>query len=170
MTTDPALPPSDVVDVRSIAGDVGRITRRAQYTPTTIPSLAIGGTPRDSGYQSTSSTSYVEMFRADCYVSAPYLAYDIQTSDAYAGTPPASVEFEITATTPYNASLPASTTLVTSGGAVGEYAATVDLRTLISPLVIGEYLSLRVTVKMTGGTGDGAGIRMVAPMALRAVG
>lgn len=165
---DPALPVSDVADTRALTGAVGTLGRRLQFTPAVIPFAVIGGTPRPSGFQSVDSTTYVEVVRSDCWVTAPLLDYDIQVTDAYGSA--TSIDWKIEAQFPLSATL-STATLATGTGVTGtQFSAVINLFDLTSELAFSEYLSARLSVKRTGGAGEGAGIRMVKPWLLRAAG
>lgn len=167
---DPALPPSDVADTNDTNRKLNTLARSQQLIPVVIPFAVIGGTPRADGYHSVDSTTYVEMVRSDCYATNRYLNYDLQVTGAYGGAP-TSIDWQIVATFPFNPDFPATTTLATGSGVSGtQFSGSVDLFTTVNRLVLSEYLSLRLSVKRTGGSGEAAGIRLVAPMVLRSVG
>ena len=172
MYSDPVLPPSDVVDQRNHTNRLDLITRRPPMTPTVLPFAVIGGTPRANGYQSVDSTTYVEITRTDCYITTRYLLYDLQISDAYRSTAVTSIEWQIIAYWSFNSGIP-TTTLASGSGLNDQFSGSVDLFDSIvlglGQQVLTEYSSIRLQIKRTGGTGEGAAVRMVKPWILRSV-
>ena len=168
MRTDPALPPSDVADANAVGGNVSTLSTRSTLVSATIPFAVIGGTPRAQGFQSVDSTTYVEVFRSDVYVTTRYLWYDFQVTSAY-GVAPTSIDWQVEVRWPYNAGLP-TTVLATGAAASGDQVQNVaDLFTLVSRSVYSEVASVRLSVKRTGGSGEAAGVRMIKPWLLRSV-
>jgi hypothetical protein len=162
---DPALPISEVADTAAVTGHLTTITRRLQFTPVVMPYAVIGGTPRPDGYQSVDSTSYYEIFRVDGFLTAPYLDYDIQVADTWGSSTPTSIDWKIEAVF-QSAVVP---TLVSGSGPGGtQFAAIVNVLTLVSEVIYSEFMSLRLSVKRTGGAGEAAAVRMVKPWMVRA--
>lgn len=166
---DPALPPSDTADLRALTGRVETLERRQQMIPQVLPFAVIGGVPQDSGYQSTNSASYTEITRTDFYVTARYLDYDLQMSSIYATTPPTTMEWKVTAFF-RNVAIP-TTILVSGSDSPGEpqHAGFVDLFATagLGQQVLTEFVSLRLAIKRTGGSGQAAAVRMVKPWLIR---
>jgi hypothetical protein len=163
---DPALPISGTAATRALTNQVDTLARRYQFAPVVLPHAVIGGTPRPDGYQSIDSTSYVEMFRADGWLSAPYLLYDLQVTGIH-GTAPTSIDWRIQAVFT-NPELGSPVTITTGTGVSGtQFTATIELFGLVGELALSEYVSFRVAVKRTGGAGEAAGIRLVRPWILQ---
>lgn len=164
MSYTPWLPPSDVADSRGTNTRFSTVERRPQYTQVTIPHAVIGGTPRAEGYQSVDSTTLVEMFRADVFVTAPVLSYDFQVSTAFGvGVTSVNYQIEVKGFGGF-----ADTVVVTGTGAGGDQVSdNVDLTTLVSNDIFTRLASFRLSVSRNGGSGEGAGVRMVTPWILR---
>ena len=165
MSGTPWLPPSDVADSRGSSSRFVVIERRPQYQETTIPFAWIGGTTRDEGFVAGDFTTLTEMFRSDVIVSAPVLQYDFQVGAGY-GVGVTSVNYQIEVRSPTGEF--ATTVLLSGTGASGfQPAGFIDLFAEVSPDIYTRYASFRLSVSRNGGSGDGAGVRMIKPWLLR---
>lgn len=159
------LPPSDVADTRGNNTRVTIIERRPQYQEMVIPFAWIGGTTRDQGFVAGDYTTLTEMFRSDVIITAPILQYDFQVGAGY-GVGVTSVNYQIEASSPTGEF--ATTVLLSGTGASGtQPAGFIDLFATISPDIYTRYASFRLAVSRNGGSGDGAGVRMIKPWLLR---
>lgn len=165
MTNTPWLPPSDVADTRGNNSRFVVVERRPQYQEAVIPFAWVGGTTRDQGFVAGDFTTLTEMFRSDVIVSAPVLQYDFQVGAGY-GVGVTSVNYEIKVY-PENSEF-ATTVLLSGSGASGaQFAGYVDLFATVGPDIYTRYASFRLSVSRNGGSGDGAGVRMIKPWLLR---
>lgn len=164
MSNNPWLPPSDVADTRGNNSRFVVVERRPQYIQATLPHAVIGGTPRANGYQSVDSTTLVEIFRSDAFVSAPVLSYDFQLSTVY-GSAVTSINYQIEVR---GAGLFTDTVVVSGTGTDGQQIiGSVDLFDLISDDIYTRLGSFRLSVSRNGGSGEGAAVRLDVPFLLR---
>lgn len=161
-----ALTPDFIGYVRELERRVKALESRLTQTPSSIPAVPLGAV-RDFGFSSLDVTSYTDVFRADVYVSAPFLDADMQVSTAY-GSGITTVEWQINA---QNLSTGSGFTVVASGGGAHgtQDQVTVDLRTVLGADVLFKRVRFDVEVKRTGGSGDAA-VRLVKPLTLRVSG
>jgi hypothetical protein len=159
------LPPSDVADSRGMTSRVVVVERRPQFTEMVIPFAWIGGTTRDQGFVAGDYTTLTEMFRSDVIITAPVLQYDFQVAAGY-GVGVTSVNYEIKV---YAENSEFTTTVLLSGtGASGDQlAGTINLFSAVGTDIYTRYASFRLSVSRNGGSGDGAGVRMIKPWLLR---
>lgn len=164
MPQTPWLPPSDTADTRSQNTRTGQLERRPQFTQAAIPVAVIGGTPRANGYQSVDSTTLVEIFRCDAFITAPAFSYDFQLATVY-GSGVTSINYQIEVR---GAGHFTDTVVVSGSGTNGQQIlGTVDLFDLISTDIYTRLGSFRLSVSRNGGSGEGAAVRLDAPFLLR---
>lgn len=165
MTNTPWLPPSDVADTRGNNSRFVVVERRPQYQEMVIPFAWIGGVPQFQGFYAGDFTTLTEFFRSDVIVTAPLLQYDFQLSSAF-GVGVTSVNYEIKV---FAENGEFATTVLLSGTGAGgdQISGYVDLFATISPDVYTRYASFRLSFSRNGGSGDGAGGRMIKPWLLR---
>jgi len=161
---DPVLPASLTATENDILERLANLERRFNQIPAALPSVPVFGAVQDNGYWSHSTTTPTTVLRIDGYVMARTLDYDIQTTDTFATGAPTSIEWEIEI---QGFGAFADQTVASGTGAPGQYADLVDLVTLIGEDVLSRFVSFRVKVGHTGGTGDAAAIRLNKPLALR---
>jgi len=165
MTYTPWLPPSDTANARTTDTRTFILERRPQFTEMVIPFAWIGGAAQQAGFVSQDTTTLSEAFRSDVIITAPVLQYDFQVTTAY-GSGVTSVNYELKVFAQDSAF--ATTVLLTGTGNSGDQMqGFVDLFDVISPDVYTRYASFRLSVSRNGGSGDGAGVRMVKPWLLR---
>lgn len=165
MSNTPWLPASDVADARGNNSRFVVVERRPQYVECTIPFAWIGGTTRDQGFVAGDFTALTEMFRSDVIVTAPVLQYDFQVGAGY-GVGVTSVNYEIKVY-PQSSEFTATVLLSGTGSSGDQLAGYIDLFDVISPDIYTRYASFRLSVSRNGGSGDGAGVRMIKPWLLR---
>jgi hypothetical protein len=161
----PWLPPSDTANSRVADNRTFILERRSQFMEMVIPFAWVGGTAQFAGYVAQDTTTLSEAFRSDVIVTAPVLQYDFQLSTAF-GSGVTSVNYEIKVYA--SASEFATTVLLTGTGSSGDQlAGYIDLFSAVGPDIFTRYASFRLSVSRNGGSGDGAGVRMIKPWLLR---
>lgn len=161
---DPAHSPYLGNTLRELERRVTSLEQLRQYRPTAVSVLPTNGTPRDQGFWSEDTTTYLDMFRADVYCTAPVLDYDLQTLMSY-GTSITSIEWRIEVTDLYDA----SSTVVASGSDTvtgTQSSGYVDLFDTIGEQLFNRFIRLDLEIKRTGGSGDAA-VRWTRPPLLR---
>ena len=159
------LPPSDVADSRGMTSRVVVVERRPQYQEAVIPFAWIGGTAQYAGFVSQDTTTLAEAFRSDVIVTAPVLQYDFQVTTVF-GSGVTSVNYEIKIYADDGTFSP--TVLLSGTGADGtQPQGVIDLFSATTNDIYTRYVSIRLSVSRNGGSGDGAGVRMIKPWLLR---
>ena len=161
----PWLPPSDTANARTADGRTFILERRPQFTEMVIPFAWIGGTTRDQGFVAGDYTTLTEMFRSDVIVTAPVLQYDFQVGAGY-GVGVTSVNYEIKVY-PENSEFTTTVLLSGTGASGDQLAGYINLFSAVGPDIYTRYASFRLSVSRNGGSGDGAGVRMIKPWLLR---
>lgn len=165
MSNQPWLPASDVADSRGNNSRFVVVERRPQYQEVVIPFAWVGGQAQQAGFVSQDVTTLSNAFRSDVVITAPVLQYDFQLTTVY-GVGVTSVNYQIEVLSPAGEF---ATTILLSGTGVGgdQPAGYIDLFDAVSPDIYTRYASFRLAVSRNGGSGDGAGVRMVKPWLLR---
>lgn len=160
-STEPTLSPDVLTDVQRIRQRITDLERSPRYSPRVVASVPLG-VRQNSGFETADSTSFVDLFRADVFLTAPILDYDIQLGDF--GTGVTSIEWQI------SAHFDAQVTVVASGTGVGtnQFTGKVDM---LDASVLGiaardQLVRIDVEAKRTGGSGQ-AGLRLLRPLAIR---
>lgn len=161
---DSALPASETAQARTVTDRLDRLERRLNFFPAVLPALPIFGTPEAHGFWSHDQTSVNDVYRVDAYVTAPTLDYDLSTSDAYATVAATTQEVEIEI---LGFGAFADQTIVTVSAAATQHAGLINLVDTIGEDILGRFVSFRVGVGHTGGTGNAAAVRLNKPLTLR---
>ena len=168
---DSTLTPNLIDEITKLRREVDLLKSTNRWRATVMPFVPLGAV-RDFGFTSLDAASYTDLFRCDTLVTAPVLDYDIQTTDVYASSVPTSVDWRITGTVYFTESGGDFATVVLasgSGSGTPQYQGSVDL---LDPSALGPEAMFRLTrfdfeCKRTGGSGDGAALRLVRPPLLR---
>ena len=166
MDPDSALPASDTAAFRGLEQRIQTLERRFNQIPASLPMVPIFGAVQDSGFHTHSLTSMSDMYRVDGYVLSSVLDYDIQVSDAYAGTPPTSIDWQIEVLG-FGAFADTVIASDTSTSPPEQFFGFVDLVSTIGEDIMGRFVSFRLAAKHTGGTGEACGLRLVKPLIFR---
>lgn len=162
MDRDPALAPNLLAVISGLEARIRTLERAPRYFGQSVTAVPLGAV-RDFGYSSIDSTSYTEVFRADVWVTAPTLDYDIQISDAFSTSTPTSIEWRIQVTDEQSTAAVAASG---SGTGADQFSATVDVTDFLGAAILYRPLRIDLEIKRTGGSGDVA-IRQVRPFILR---
>lgn len=159
---DPTLQPDLGAVISALEARIRTLERAPRYYGQVVTAVPLGAV-RDFGFSSIDSTSYTEVFRADAWLTAPVLDYDLQISDAYSTSTPTSIEWRLEVTDEHG-----TATVVASGTGTGtdQFAGTVDLADTIGAQLLYRPIRIDIEIKRTGGTGDAA-IRQVRPFIIR---
>lgn len=175
---DQALTPNLVDEIAALKAEVALLKRAPRWRGQTFPVVPLGAV-RDFGFTSIDSTTFVDLFRADVLLTAPILEYDIQTANRYESTPVTSIEWQITAQayivegtgfkSPVTVASGSSDSGSWDGSGDEQFSDTVELTTsaLLGPEALFRLVRFDFECKRTGGSGDGAALRMVRPPILR---
>ena len=162
---DPALPASDTAELANIRHRITELERRPNQLPIPMPAFPVFGNPEANGFWSHTLTTPTNIYRGDAYVLARTLDYDINVSGAYGSGAPTSIELEIDILG--FGAFPDTTIVTETGAPPQQYAGFVDLVDVIGEDIIGRFVSFRVKVGHTGGTGNAAAGRLNKPLILR---
>lgn len=160
---DPALPPDFIAYVKDLEARITAMERSPRVEAQAFPAVILGAV-RDFGFSTIDTTTYSDLFRADVYLTAPILAYDVQLTHV-SGVVPTSIEWQITLHEYFSG----GTTAVVAGGSgtIGtQFQGRVNLLDFVSVKNMNRLVRFDVEAKRTGGTGD-IGIRLVRPLILR---
>ena len=161
----PWLPPSDTANARTADTRTFILERRTQFITAVLPFAILGGTPRIAGIHTMDSTTLTDAVVMNVLVTAPILHYQFQVFKSF-GVGVTSVNYSVELhDTPGIADtvLLSGSSSVDGDGVTGE----VDLFSTVSQDVFTRLAQIRLQVSYTGGTGEGAGVRMVRPWSLR---
>ena len=168
---DSSLPPDIMDEIRALRTEVELLKRAPRWRGAVLPFVVLGAV-RDFGFTSFDVTEFADFFRCDTVITAPIFDYDIQTTDFYATTTPTSVDWQITATPYFDpGGGDFSPVVIASGTSAGttQFSGTVDLLdpAALGPAAMFRFARFDFECKRTGGSGDGAALRLVRPPLLR---
>ena len=165
---EPALPPSDVAYLRELEARIRLLERRQPVLSFPLPVVAIFGNPEIQGFYSHSQTAVSDVWRVDGYVTAPILDYDLSTSDAFATTNPTTLTLEIELRS-YDGSFSNTVILSDTSAPDTQVAGYVNLldATPLDEDIMGRFVSFRIGIGRSGGSGDAAAVRLNKPFLLR---
>jgi len=175
---DKALQPNLMDEIRTLRKELDLLKRVPRWYEQAFPTVPLGAV-RDFGFTSLDSTSFVDLFRADVLATAPLLDYDIQTTTRYESTAVTSIEWQITGTVYFiDGDTPVTTAVLASGDSDSgtwdgsgdeQFQGSVDITdsSLLGPGAMFRLIRFDFEAKRTGGSGDGAALRMVRPPILR---
>lgn len=172
----PIHDPDLVTEVLALRKEVELLKRAPRWRGAVLPAVPLQAV-RDFGFTSLDTTSYADFFRADVLLTAPILDYDIQTWNFWESSAVTSIEWRITAGAYFDDGSPFSTVTVASGsssaatwsGGAEQFSAQVDVTSasLLGPAALFRLVRFDFECKRTGGSGDGAALRLVRPPILR---
>jgi hypothetical protein len=170
----PIYDPSLVGEIQSLREEIELLKAAPRWRTVTFPAVPLGN-PENQGFNTIDTTTYEDFFRADVLLTAPILNYDIQVSNAWETTAVTSIEWRIQAGAYFTDGSPFSFVTVDSGQwlaaapAITQFSDFVDLTdpSLLGPAALFRLVRIDFEAKRTGGSGPGAGLRLVRPPILR---
>jgi len=178
--SDNALTPSILNELRALRHEVALLKRTPRWRSQAFPTVPLG-VVQDFGFTSFNTTSFLDFFRADVNLTAPILQYDIQVTNTYETTAVTSIEWQISAQGYFDTGSGPFTPVVvvdsgsataaelTAGSGFKQFQGRVDVTdpSFLGPEALFRMVRFDFECKRTGGSGDGAALRMVHPPILR---
>ena len=172
-----SLTPNLMDEFNALKQRVKLLESAPRWRSNVIPWVYTNGAVRDFGFTSLDTTTFNDVFRVDCVLTAPILDYDLQTWNNWESTAVTSIEWQISCTVYFiDGDTPVTgPTVVASGdsdsgtwsGGAEQFQGSANIVDFMGPGAMLRMCRFDVQIKRTGGSGDGAAIRLVRPLQLR---